>query len=492
MIKKWCLSGLVVALSFLMVACADPEERLYTGLEAQSLKLWMEKYHPDLVQNHQVEGDYYIDVINPGDGPAAQDTVYWVRMEFTGRDLAGNVCLTRDELTARQIGTFTKHTHYVPFFRYCGDERSDMLDGMHLALRNKITLGEEYAEAHGLEQELVLRLGAEVVLYMPSTIVGGLSGNGGYEGQLIGGVTYTLSDQRPLIARMKVVDLVKNPLEQEGQEVDAFVGENGGLKPVEKNPETTSATRGAEEPQYNDGYAWRNSIDTIPHLYIHHTFRPELDRSKLYTYRETYRSAVAPYNNMQELDLKINQALIDRFGEGTLEGDSIKLTGTAKVWYIGRFLDGFVFDTNIDEVKEILYGKEEGASEGAAISYTPEVDQSKYVSMWYYALQQLRYGQWATVVGTSIYNYGATGKEGSTTTSSSSSNDSSYYDMLNYYNYMMMAALAGSYNQTSDKTSVELDKDRYYRCALNGPEYDGTLEELPRLKVTFSAPKSAK
>ena len=111
MIKKWCLSGLAVALSFLMVACADPEERLYTGLESQSLKSWMEKYHPDLVQNHQAEGDYYIDVINPGDGPAAQDTVYWVRMEFTGRDLAGNVCLTRDELTARQIGTFTKHTH---------------------------------------------------------------------------------------------------------------------------------------------------------------------------------------------------------------------------------------------------------------------------------------------------------------------------------------------------------------------------------------------
>ena len=66
------------------------------------------------------------------------------------------------------------------------------------------------------------------------------------------------------------------------------------------------------------------------------------------------------------------------------------------------------------------------------------------------------------------------------------------YGYNNYYNYMMMAALAGSYNQTSDKTSVELDKDRYYRCALNGPEYDGTLEELPRLKVTFSAPKSAK
>ena len=65
------------------------------------------------------------------------------------------------------------------------------------------------------------------------------------------------------------------------------------------------------------------------------------------------------------------------------------------------------------------------------------------------------------------------------------------YGYNNYYNYMMMAALAGSYNQSSESSTIELDKDRYYRCALNGPEYDGTLEELPRLKVTFSAPRSS-
>ena len=65
------------------------------------------------------------------------------------------------------------------------------------------------------------------------------------------------------------------------------------------------------------------------------------------------------------------------------------------------------------------------------------------------------------------------------------------YGYNNYFNNMMMAAMAGSYNQTNEKSTTELDKDRYYRCTLNGPEYDGTLEELPRLKVTFSAPRSA-
>ena len=47
------------------------------------------------------------------------------------------------------------------------------------------------------------------------------------------------------------------------------------------------------------------------------------------------------------------------------------------------------------------------------------------------------------------------------------------------------------YNSPSEKTSIELDKDRYYRCTLNGPEYSDKVEELPRLKVTFSAPKTA-
>ena len=53
---------------------------------------------------------------------------------------------------------------------------------------------------------------------------------------------------------------------------------------------------------------------------------------------------------------------------------------------------------------------------------------------------------------------------------------------------MRLAAMAGSYNQTSEKSTVELDKDRYYNAVLNGPEASG---EKPHIKITFSAPKSA-
>lgn len=59
----------------------------------------------------------------------------------------------------------------------------------------------------------------------------------------------------------------------------------------------------------------------------------------------------------------------------------------------------------------------------------------------------------------------------------------------NYYNYLAMAAYAsGYYSDSESTTSVELDKDRFYSCTLNGPESAGAR---PQLKFTFSAPKTA-
>ncbi len=423
-------------LALVMMGCAGDNERSYSGLEAEALDGWMAKYHPELLNNKQEEGGYYVDILDAGDASKpVNDTIYWVRLEFTGRDLKGNICLTRDEKTARQVGSFTKYTHYIPLYRYCGEEEANLIDGLQLLLRNSLKLDADYAAARGLDEELTLGLGGEAMLYMPSTIVGGLSGSGGYEGQAFSSEGFALSKNRPLVAHVKVVDLVKNPLKDEGEAVDTFGAENGTVKPVEQPEEEddkSTTTRGAEEPQYNDGYSWRTANDSLPQLYINHTFKPSIDAAKLFNYRNTYRSEVAPYNDMQALDLEINRRLIDRFGEGRLDGDSVKMDGKAKIWYIGRFLDGFIFDTNIDEVKELIYGKVE--SKGDAITITPEDDKSKYVDSWYFSIPQLRYGQWAAIMGTSTYNYGVKGQAGETTTSTTY--DQSYYDMMNYYNMM--------------------------------------------------------
>lgn len=428
------MTGCAVAALSLVLPASCAKDAVQVPFEERqniALKAWMANNRPDLLQNRQEEGDYYVDVLDPGDasGDAVRDTIYWVKLEFTGRDLAGNVCLTRDETVARQQGSFTRYTHYVPYYKYCGEINTSLLEGTHLAMRNILTLGADYAAEKGLDTRFEVRRGTELQLYLPSTIVGtyGVSGDGGYEGQ------YSLDAGKPLIARIKVVEMIKNPLEYEGDEVDDFAERNGSLKPLPKEEEKKGAQarvrrslkRGADEPQYNDGYAWRNAVDSIPQVYLYHGYFPSTNPDSLFEY-------TAPVSKIAELDARINEALLERFGRGRLDGDSVKLDGTAKIWYVGRFTDGFVFDTNIDEVKEIVYG--EVKSSGSALSYTPE--EGGMIQAFYYAVPQLRFGQWATLITTSSYAYGSSGKSGSTSTQSSSSFDySSYYDMMNYYNY---------------------------------------------------------
>lgn len=65
-----------------------------------------------------------------------------------------------------------------------------------------------------------------------------------------------------------------------------------------------------------------------------------------------------------------------------------------------------------------------------------------------------------------------------------------YYN--NYYNYMMMAAMYSSSSSSSTSTTTELDKDRFYKCTLNGPSATGGNKVLPKLQMTFSAPKTSK
>jgi len=118
-------------------------------------------------------------------------------------------------------------------------------------------------------------------------------------------------------------------------------------------------------------------------------------------------------------------------GVATLDADSVGLNKTAKIWYIGRFLDGFIFDTNINEVKELIYGS--GYTAGEAIEYTPS--SGGLISAFYYTVPNLKFGQWATFITTSTNGYGSAGQNGSSTTSSSGGISADYYDYLNYLSY---------------------------------------------------------
>jgi len=59
------------------------------------------------------------------------------------------------------------------------------------------------------------------------------------------------------------------------------------------------------------------------------------------------------------------------------------------------------------------------------------------------------------------------------------------YGYSNYYNYMMLAQMMSASTQQSYTYTQELDKDRYYRAVLNGPE---SATRRPIFRVTYAFP----
>lgn len=90
-----------------------------------------------------------------------------------------------------------------------------------------------------------------------------------------------------------------------------------------------------------------------------------------------------------------------------------------------------------------------------------------YQQLAYYSYMNQLYGGGYGGYGYGSYGYGGYG----------------YYN--NYYNYASMAQYAYS-SATTTTSDSELDKDRYYRAVLRGPEAEG---KKPKLKVTFAIPK---
>lgn len=425
-----------------------------TEIEQRSLKAWIEKYHSDIVDNYQQDGGYYVRILDYGvqDSLPISGKDVWVWYDFTGRDLDGNICETRDGDYAKQIGTFTKFTRYVPAYRFSGAASTTMMEGSYLATFNKLKIGQDSIE---------VRYGTEMILYLPSAIVEATeSSDGGYEG------AYELDATKPLSVHMKVYGHVANPVAYEGDWVDAFANSNGGLctdhrvvkEEKDDNKDTQAirrrTTRGDEGDESDEEQVdtrpleffdgrWHQPIDTLAHLYVNYSYSP--DKQFVYDVQSVKRMYDKQFDYRQgeyasgDIDARVNKALIERFGKGittdeVLTTDSLKTKTSAKVWYVGRFLDGFIFDTNIDEVKEIIHGEVE--TKGTALSFTMASPESNsYILSWLYAIPTLRIGQWAAVLSVSTYGYGYAGKVGSHT-STTTSDDTAYYDYINYMNYM--------------------------------------------------------
>lgn len=454
-ITKVLWATVLVLVAF--TSCIKEESISNKEREKVSLEAWIRLNRPELLNNYQAEGGYYVEILEGdknenlpvskdgndyGSEPLMEQDTCWFFCNMTGRDISGAICMTRDGALADMCGTFSYSTHYVPFVNYCGKNNMGLLEGTYIATRHELTLSDEYREWHfnkynvDLDSTYKMRRGSKIRLYLPSTIAYGESGSqteGGYEGQ------YSLDASRPLILDIEVLSAVKNPSELELDMVKSYIGW--------ETPWIQAMKEESEKVDENDDLMLKG-------LYYNHSYNPVTDNAYNYRYMQPHLNGLNnpyvdnkkySYGNMPSINQKINDILFERFGKGLEDSKRtdkklVTKNGRANVWYVVRFLDGFVVDTNIAELRREIFGEQNPVCE--VFSYSPSDDEGKgeserqAIGAWYYCIPKMHYGGYGQIVTTSGYAYGAAGISGSTTTETSSSNAAAdYYNAMNYYNY---------------------------------------------------------
>lgn len=395
-----------------MQSCAKKETENTNRLEELAFDAWMKKHvnsnDENIVAVKQANG-IYVEVFEEGDQEieASMDTIVWLRLDYTGTDLNNNVFVTRNEGEALRQATFTPHTHYIADYIFCGDENHNMIEGQYFAMKNKITT---------LDGEIKLSQGTKVKLYIPSYLAFGTSGytdDQGYGGQ------YTLAGTKPVIETLEVVEVVKDPIARE-----------------EKLVVDHAASWGLGETDTLTAFFYVDSLNFTPSAEL-----------------------LENYPNKPRIT-----------GDNGKYSDSYALTvdSTANIWFVGRFLDGFIFDTNIESVYNEFYnrkafnGYKANEKTLSVLSYTPKNDKGKRISAFYTTIPKLRRGQWYRFVFTSVYGYGATGQ------SSALQDQQDYYDyyMQYMYNSMYYNNYGGGYGGYGDYGYGSY-YDNYYNSGYN-------------------------
>ncbi len=371
----------------------------YDVIEQAVLDAWIEANWPDLVGSRQEDG-YYIEVLSEDKDPSypkTNTTSCWVEYNITSRDLDGNICHTRDEYTAIQQGTFTLYTRYAPMktyislldgdsYEYYYDDDADNYQESALVQAMKAS----EMTINGVTQPFDLTVGSKIRLWMPSRIIhDGGNGSGGYAGQ------YSIIISRPMVSEIEITNVVVDAEKNEKEVIDWFV----------ENQEVPSDWEFVKN-KYAD------------YIYINHSYTPNTSLKYLSEYNYTQLDEAA---NFQELEEKINETLIDVFGSGvtvTRDEDDLIDEDLCYIWYITRTLDGFIVDTNIEEVKELIYKTSAGTSEddGSHMSYSTSATKDSYIMALYYTIPKLEYGQWATMITSSLEAYDIDGVTGTSTT----------------------------------------------------------------------------
>ena len=208
---------------------------------------------------------------------------------------------------------------------------------------------------------------------------------------------------------------------------------------------------------YGGQFTLKGNVPTIEDLEVVEVVKNPIEREN---------TLVAEYAQkqwgMNVADTLSENFYLDKLNPFNVElGDTLSVDSTAYIYYKGYFLDGFVFDTNIDSVQLRVYDE---ISTNSALSYKASANEEEYIKAFYKAIPGMRYGQWGRMVFTSIYGYGATGY------SASVQKD---HDTYNNYMSYLYANLYNNTNQYSSYYDYYNYNYAYYYNILNST----TLEE---------------
>lgn len=144
--KMYIRAIFALAAVITLASCAKQETESANDIQQKSFEAWMEANVTDAIR---YDNGIYIKWLTQNDAGQTPEYGNWLMLNYTGKTLVGgDVYNTRYAEVARNEGTFTLRTNYVPQFINFYDQ-------------NGLTFGENFALTK-------MKTGEKVIVYMPS------------------------------------------------------------------------------------------------------------------------------------------------------------------------------------------------------------------------------------------------------------------------------------------------------------------------------------
>lgn len=351
--KNLLYAILGVAFTAGLSSCADNKELDLTEFTNGAFDRWMEKYHPNV---DRLESGMYIEWIERNPNGKSLNEGYFMSLNYTGRDQNGDFYLTRNKDVAQQVGFHKDWTHYVP--EYTGYTPSSAYSTSYY---NNYGYGSGYGSGYG----------------------------GSYSSSTYYSSSYPIGAWQAL--RMM----------NEGDSVRLYIP-----------PTLAYDSSGFSNSDKNNGYSPYMQLSASLGL-IFEMRLSEVVKDPFLREREMVEQYAVDSLGVTSLADSIAMGTYFKLLESNPEGEQVTETTMIDAWYTGRFLDGFIFDTNIDSIATkngtyISPSNNNNIDKYVALEFNPS-DDAIYVKGFIQAFRHMRNGERARVVMVSGMGYGLEG-----------------------------------------------------------------------------------